>query len=245
MEYNIYGDESCHLSFDNFDCMILGAIQTPLKNRKRICDDIKKIKLQHHLSKDYELKWTKVGRKKIDFYYDIIDYIFMELNLNFKCLILKNKDELIRTNPSNEEYNLWYYRMYYMLINEFISPDDHYSIYMDIKDTKSGDRIKMLQKVLCNNIYDFKSQVIKKIQLIRSEESEIIQLVDLLIGAIGYYFRNKESIDLGIDKHEGLSETKIKIIRRIQEKTGLNLTTSSRTNSNFNIIVIRGKFNEI
>lgn len=36
-------------------------------------------------------------------------------------------------------------------------------------------------------MYDFKKDVIKGIYQIRSHESEILQLTDLIMGAIGYY----------------------------------------------------------
>lgn len=245
MEYNIYCDESCHLSYDKFNQMLLGAIQCPIQCRKRICNDIRQLKKKHNLPENFEIKWTKVGGKKIEFYYDLIDYIFLEKNLKFKCLIFDNKDDLVKLNPSNEEYNLWYYRMYFILLNEFTNPNDKCSIYMDIKDTRGGDRIKTLQNVLCNNIYDFKKEVIRKIQLIRSEESEILQLVDLMIGAIGYYSRNKVIIDLKEGMSYKLSNAKIGIVEKIKEITGLNLVTSSTENSNFSILVVRGKFDEI
>lgn len=245
MEYNIYCDESCHLSYDDSDCMVLGAIQCPKFVRKRISDDIRMLKKKHGLSEKFELKWTKVGKKKLEFYYEIIDYILLEQNLKFKCLIFDNKNDLVSTHPTDDEYNLWYYRMYYILLNEFTTPNDHFFIYMDIKDTRGGDRIRTLQNVLCNNIYDFKNEVIRRIQLIRSEEAEILQLVDLLIGAIGYYSRKRELIDLELSQPNELSEAKIKIIQRLKEKTGLNLISSSSVNNNFNILVVRGNFNEI
>lgn len=243
MEYNIYCDESCHLFYDNSDFLILGVIQCPKIMRRQISEGVREIKKRHGLNRNFEIKWTKIGSKKIDFYQELLDFFFIQKNLEFKCLILKNKKSLIKYLKKdyndfyfNDAYNLWYYSAYYTLLNLCIDPTDNYNIFIDIKDTKGGERIQTLHNVLCSNIYDYKKTVIKKIQLIRSEESEILQLTDLLIGALGYYNRHKEEIDSGANYHE-FNLGKISIIEKIKKLTGLTLTDGSNQN-NFKIICI-------
>ena len=253
MEYNIYCDESCHLRKDTSDIMILGALQCPKKFRKGICNDIRAIKKKHNLNDNFEIKWTKVGNKRIEFYLELIEYFFMQSNLDFKCLVLSNKQQFVNyleelTDGKNylikEEYNLWYYKMYFILLNFFITPLNEYSIYVDIKDTRGGEKMKTLHEVLCNNNYDFKKRVINKIQLIRSDESEILQLTDLLIGAIGFYNRYSVEIESGAN-YNLLNAGKIKIVEKIKEFTGISLTSTTTSKENFNLLFIRADKDEI
>lgn len=67
---------------------------------------------------------------------------------------------------------------------------------MDIKDTKGGKRVQKLKEVMCNNIYDFNGEVITHIGQINSAESEILQLADLLNGALAYHYRNWKVKDM-------------------------------------------------
>lgn len=242
MEYNIYCDESCHLFYDKSDYLLLGVTQCPKGIKRQICKGIRAIKQRHNLSENFEIKWTKVGTKKIDFYEELLDFFFIQGSINFKCLILKNKKKLIQIIASNqmedfnEQYNLLYYSAYYTLLNTCINPLNKYNIFIDIKDTRGGERIKTLHNVLCNNIYDYKKSVIQNIQLIRSEESEIIQMTDLIIGAIGYYNRYKEEIDAGLN-YVGFNKGKIRLVEKLKSCTGLTLTNSN-DKGNFTILCI-------
>jgi len=47
-----------------------------------------------------------------------------------------------------------------------------------------------LKDVLCNDVYDFTGQMIGKIQNIHSNESQLIQLTDLFLGALTYKHRD-------------------------------------------------------
>ena len=75
--YNIYCDESCHLPNDRQSIMTLGLIWCPLNKTREIATRIREIKSRHGLSKDFEIKWTKVSPAKYMFYKDIVDYFLM------------------------------------------------------------------------------------------------------------------------------------------------------------------------
>ena len=72
------------------------------------------------------------------------------------------------------------------MLKVIFSPNDHYEVYIDIKDTNSYQRSQKLREVCSNSMYDFSQHIIQRLQPIRSDEVQIMQLVDLLIGAIGY-----------------------------------------------------------
>ncbi|NLY75679.1 MAG: DUF3800 domain-containing protein [Firmicutes bacterium] len=227
---NIYCDESCHLQFDNSKVMVLGAIKCPNNLKKKIYENIRNIKIKHGLSSWFEIKWTKVSKTKLNFYFEIIDYFFKEPALGYRGVVATNKDNLNHSLYNYGDYNLWYYKMYFLLLDAMIDPLDEYKIFIDIKDTQGGPKIRKLHEVLCNNVYDFKRDVIKDLKQIRSHESEVLELTDLLNGALSYVHRN-------LYNTPGSSYAKNKIIQYLKQK-GLNLEKStSRSESKFNIFI--------
>lgn len=183
----IYCDESCHLEHDGAKAMLLGALSCPAAEKKRICEEIRAIKQKYGLSTWSEIKWTGVSPSKEALYIDLINYFANESALSFRAVVAKDKANLNHARYNNGSHDLWYYKAYFYLLDAIICYNEEYQIYVDIKDTRGGPRIAKLREVLCNNIYDFKKEVIKGIYQIRSNESEILQLTDLIMGAVGFY----------------------------------------------------------
>jgi hypothetical protein len=213
--YNIYCDESCHLENDKQKSMVLGAVWCPIEKIKEVSKRVREFKEKHGLGKKFEIKWTKVGSKKIDFYLDIIDYFFDNDDLHFRCLVIEDKNKL-KHGDFGQTHDEWYYKMYFDLLKIILEPTEKYNIYIDIKDTRSADKLKKMKEILCNNMYDFKREIINNVQNIRSHESELIQLADLLIGAISYLNRNIAT-----------NKAKETLIKRIQERSGYSLHKST------------------
>ena len=208
--YNIYCDESCHIENDHQKVMVLGAVSCQKEKRNEIFKRIREIKEEHNLAKGFEAKWTKVSESKINFYLDLINYFFDNNDLSFRGLIAYKNN--LNHGKYSQTHNEWYYKMYFEMLKTILSPSDKYQVYIDIKDTIGGQKVKKLHEVLCNNMFDFNKKIIKHIQIIRSDEVEVMQLTDLLIGALGYFHRQKE----------GNKGKKI-IIEKIKERSNYSL----------------------
>lgn len=187
--YNIYCDESCHLENDHQAAMVLGAVWCPLEKSRDISKNIRGIKTRNGLKPKFEIKWTKVSPAKIEFYRDLIEYFFDEDDLHFRALIVPDKSKLNHGVIVGQDHDVWYYKMYFEMLKVIFNPEAHYRVYLDIKDTHGGAKIAKLHDVLCNNMYDFSREIIQRIQLVRSHEVELLQLADLLIGAVSYVNR--------------------------------------------------------
>lgn len=225
MEYNIYCDESCHLPNDKSESMVIGGIWIPIEKRKEICERIKNIKLENGIKNGYEIKWSKVSKLKRRVYIDLINYFFDDDDLHFRAIIIHNKSKLKFEDIYNG-YDDWYYKMYFYMLANIFKKDEEYNVYIDIKDTISSDKIRKLHDVCANNIFDFSHKTIKKIQPIRSDEVEIMQIVDVLIGALSYYKRGLSS-----------SATKLEIIDLIKKRSLSNLDKNSLyRDEKFNIL---------
>lgn len=213
--YNIYCDESCHLEHDNQKIMVLGAVWCPLDKAREIAGRIREIKIKHGLSPYFEVKWTKVSPAKKELYLDLLDYFFDDDDLNFRALIVEDKTKL-RHEFFKQSHDTFYYKMYFDMLKVILSPNDRFRIYLDIKDTCSGQKVKKLHEVLCNSVYDFRGEIIERLQMVLSHEVEQIQLADLLIGAISYVNRKLEG-----------NAAKLSFVERMKKRSGYSLT---RTN---------------
>ena len=106
--------------------------------------------------------------------------------------------------------------MCFTLLEPIIVPTNHYSIYLDIKDTRSEEKRLSLEKVLRIAKYDGSGNIIRRIQQIRSHESELMQLADLVMGVLTYANRGLET-----------SKAKLALVERMQQRTGFTLTRST------------------
>lgn len=188
-DYNIYCDESCHLEHDHEKAMVLGAVWCPREIVRNISLDIKRIKANHKISPSFEIKWTKVSNSKYDFYNELIKYFFENQDLHFRALIVPDKGKLNHDMFPGQDHEVFYYKMYFQMLHPIFLPDATYHIYLDIKDTQGITKQKKLHDILCSKQKDFQRDIIKKVQQISSHESSILQLTDLLIGAVAYVNR--------------------------------------------------------
>ncbi len=213
---NVYCDESCHLEKDNHDIMVIGGITCPRSERLRIYDEIRNIKIKHGLKPLAEIKWNKVSQSKENFYYDFIDYFFDNPYLGFRAIFLEKSN--LNHKKFNQTHDEFYYKMYYLMLKGIFESGTQYNIYLDLKDTLGHDKIEKL-KDICNKLKtrkEYSTELVQTIQEVRSHEVELIQLADVLIGAVSY-----------INRGLGENPTKINVINKIREKTGYSLLVST------------------
>ncbi len=226
--FNIYCDESCHLEkFDEIQkSMVLGAIWCPKDKVKQINKEIRQVKINNGLDRDFEIKWTKISPAKEKFYFELTDYFFNNKNLFFRGLIIPDKS-ILNHQGYFQTHDEWYYKMYFNMLKVILNPKFRYEIYLDLKDTHGRYKIKKLKDVLSNSMYDFSRSIIRNIQLVRSHEIEIMGLVDLFIGALSYLHRNLTT-----------GSAKIKMVELLKERSGYSLKKNTLLKEEkFNIFV--------
>lgn len=180
-EFNLYCDESGHLERDQVPVMVLGAVMCPTRSAGRIARDLRRIKRRHGLGHDkpasFEVKWSKVSRSGVEFYRDYLDYFFDCNELSFRALVVRGKSQL-RHSDFDQTHDDWYYKMYYQKLEPLIGMGNTYELYLDIKDTLSQHKVEHLRQVLSYNLHDFDGHVLPRVQHVRSDEVEQVQLVD-------------------------------------------------------------------
>ena len=143
---------------------------------------------------------------------EILDYFFDDDDLHFRALIVPDK-KILQHEQHDQSHDDWYFKMYFDMLKVILYPHSRYRIFLDIKDTRSRHKIVKLHDVLCTAMYDFDKKIIDLLQVIRSHESELLQLTDLLIGIISYINRNLNT-----------SEAKVALVNRMKDRSGYSLT---------------------
>ena len=216
--FNFYCDESCHLENDNFPYMLIGYVSSAYNQVKLHTEKIKQLKKEYHIP--YELKWNHLSKSAMELYKELIDYFFAT-DLQYRAIVI-DKNQL-KHQQFQQTHDDFYYKMYYQLIQKKLSPEYNYNIYLDIKDTRSAQKVNGLKDYLNNNFVS-----IRNLQHIRSYESELMQLTDIITGALSYYLRKENKVI-----------AKNKIVDRIAQHAGQALNQSSpRSEQKFNLFFI-------
>ncbi len=247
---NIYCDESCHLEHDRIPVMVLGAVWCPDRQVPEISRRVREFKQKHGIlsqedlrgprREQFEVKWTKVSPARLSFYRDVIDYFFDDDHLHFRAVLIDKT--ALDHDGWGQSHDDWYYKMMFRLLEPIIAPECQNRVYLDIKDTRSERKRAKLEEVLRNANYDFDTSIIDHVQQIHSFESEVLQLADLLIGAVAYHHRRRHG-DLP-RSNRPLSEAKLALVRRIQQRSGKSLErTTLLRESKFNLLCWRPREN--
>ena len=205
--FNLYCDESCHLENDHKQYMILGSISSAYNQVKRHSERIAFIKEKYQFTN--EIKWSNISDSKFQFYKELIDYFF-DTDLRYRAVIVDKTQ--INNTQHNQNYDTFYYKMYYQLLNHNKNSGYKYNVYLDIKDTLSARKVNKLKEIL-----NIKYGVFNNVQNIRSHESLLLQLADVITGAISYNLNNKEKKVLA----------KIKLIEQLTKGCNGDLKISS------------------
>lgn len=201
--FNIYCDESCHIENDHKQFMFLGKVSAAYNQVKLHTENIQELKKKHHFYA--EIKWTSVSKSKLRFYEELIDYFF-STDLQFRAIGVEKAQ--INNGAFNQSFDDFYYKMYYYLLNHNLNSLYNYNVYLDIKDTLSSIKVNKLKEVL-----NTKFGVFRNVQNIRSHESLLLQLTDLIMGAISYYHNDAAKAN----------PAKLKLIEKIKHHSGTEL----------------------
>ncbi len=216
--YNFYCDESCHLENDNLPFMIISYVSCSYNQVKLHSANIRAIKMKHFIKG--EVKWSSLSKSRYPFYSELIEYFFAT-DLQFRAIVI-DKSKL-KHEEFNQSHNDFYDKMYFQLVSKKIFPEHNYNIYLDIKDTQSYKKAASLKAFLNHNFIS-----VRNLHTIQSHESELMQLTDVIMGAIGYYLRGHNAVI-----------AKNRIIEKIQSHSKSSLMHSTpKDSSKFNLFFI-------
>lgn len=227
-EINIYSDESRHRA-ERF--LLLGGLWVRTEDVLFVEDEIKKIRKKHGYQNDSgqwvnflgEFKWTKISDKYLPVYKDIVDLFFRLIDqskIRF-CVMLVDTH-----NPAVQAYNNikrdGFFKLMYQLYLHNCKVPGIYKIYPD-KITNPQHKVNLealrvtLDKSLMKKFVDLvpptnrPGHYVSNITPVDSKKIQIIQMIDVVIGAIGY-FQNRYF------EQSGARQSKVELMKYVFNK---------------------------
>ena len=228
---DVYCDESRQdllanpsaITANNRFCCI-GGISLPYERRTEIKAAIKL--LQKKYAVFGELRWGTVSNNKVDFYLELVDLFFSYPDLMFRTVVI-DASKVQNDVFNNSDQELGYYKFYYQLLNHWLTAPDNYRIYTDQKTNKDKMRLNELRRIL--NVNRGIQTSIELIQAINSKESLLLQMENILMGAVGFKYNFGDA---------GVSIAKKRIVSHIESHIGKPIGHTSPSEQKFNVFAI-------
>jgi hypothetical protein len=213
--FHLYCDESRHLPHDREPFLLLGLLACPAARARELNQQLTALWKTHGQPPHFEAKWTKVSPGKLEFYQALLEWFMARDDVSFRCLALPEKQRLYAALPA-ENRDFLYYRLYYQFLRGAIEPENRYRAFLDLKDTRGREKIAELKRRLADDADD--AVAVESLQHVHSHEIRLLQVTDLLLGAVGFARRpiaDKES------------PAKRALVSFLEEKLGHTLTADS------------------
>ncbi len=226
MRYEVYCDESCiEALFDSksHKFSVIGGIWIPADMRASLKAELTSLKDKYHMFG--EMKWNKICPSSIDFYKDLVDFFFSSPVIKFRSIVI-DSSEIDHASYNQGSGELGFYKFYYELLHNWLVEGNTYNIFLDYKVNGNRHRVKELEKVLQNGAWG----VVQQAQSLPSDESILIQLADVLTGAVAAAY-NKEI----------KSRAKIEVKELIDYHLGHPIRATFPSETKFNVFKIKLK----
>jgi len=201
---------------------VLGGLWIEADSRTRLKDAIRDLRARHNLLGEF--KWIRVSPSRQAFYSELIDLFFSTARARFRTLILP-ADELDAVKFHSGDAELMFYKFYYLLLHQWILDSNTYRVFVDTKTNRVGGRLKKLHEVLtsANQL-----SIIEQVQALPSKEVDLLQLADVLIGAVSYRLHDRRS-----------SSAKMAIVERVEGYIGHSIRCTGCGETKLNVFCWR------
>lgn len=204
MKFNIYCDES---NTNSGRHMLIGGLWVPQPIEPSFRARLLELRQDRNLHA--EMKWTKVSRSKLPEYKAFVDVFLDNALISFKCIVV-DKHILDYTAFHQGDKELGFYKFYFQLISRNLQPDNLYWLYTDERKNRKPYRLAVL-KLTVNRWWAKQAGVtpLRHIEPRRSHDDDLIQVADVLLGAIAYAWNGRRG-----------SEAKLGLVEHISQRLG-------------------------
>lgn len=167
--------------------------------------DIKNLRDKYHMYD--EIKWNKVNKRDHNFYRELLALFMKHKNARFSCYIFRKTDLDIKAHFGGNLYHA-YQSFAVMQICANLLPSESAVILMD--DLSTPSTVNLEQNIKKKANIKLQRRAVHGVCRIYSQGSELIQLNDLLLGAIVYGLKLESKLieDPGKAKVNLLNEVK-------------------------------------
>ena len=227
MDFEVYCDESRPDLLSSkkppAKYVVIGSLWLKTQHRDTFKQTIHNLRDKNKVGGEF--KWQKVSFSRIDFYKELIDWFWQHgVDLRFRCIAVdREKIDLIHYHENDHE--LGFYKFYHQLLHHWIADFNNYAVFCDFKTNRYRNRLHVLQRCLAHSNL---TATIKNVQAVRSRESVLIQLTDVLTGIAS------ASLNSSLQENSSKSE----VIKHFEEKLGHKIQHTVKAEQKFNVFVI-------
>ena len=227
MKFEIYCDESRPELFSSKNpkarYMVIGSVWLKAEDRADFKKTIRELSDKHRVGGEF--KWQKISKSREGFYRDLVGWFFgVGDRLRYRCIAVdREKVDLLRYHENDQE--LGFYKFYYQMLHHWILDFNEYAVFCDFKRNRVRSRLHTLQRCLG---YSNLSSQITNVQALPSHESVLIQLADVITGAVSARLNN--TARPGSSKEE--------VITELERNLGHKIQHTVRGERKFNVFVI-------
>lgn len=201
----------------------IGSVWLAAELRDSLKESVSQLRSTHGIWG--EVKWTKVGTRSFTFYRDLVDLLLLDPNIRFRAIVIEaHKLDLARFHQADAE--LGFYKFYYQVLHHWTVEGSTARVFCDAKVNRDLGRLQTLERVL-NRKFD--TPCVESIHSVESRESVIVQLCDVLLGAVQAKF-NKSIVS---------SQAKIDLLTHIEKRIGHPVAATFQSERQFNVFKIR------
>lgn len=191
---NVYCDESRHTSNPEDPYMVIGALSCPREKKEDIAHKINLIRKQYDTWREFG--WKTVSPNRRDFYLSLLELFETEQSLSFRCIVA-DRSILDHEQYSNGDNELGFYKLYYQMLVHWLKRDCAYHIFLDSQHNKAERRFIDLRDILRRKLTG--KAKIECLEPVSSHSIPLIQLTDLLIGAVGYTWNERHGSEIKLE----------------------------------------------
>jgi hypothetical protein len=222
MNFDVYCDESGQELFGTRapgeHYVLIGSLWVRAENRKVYKEYIKQLRSEHKVGGEF--KWKRVSPSRLNFFLELVRFFFEQRDeMRFRVIVLRADEmDAVRFHESDNE--LMFYKFYYQVLHHWILDFNRYRVFVDTKTNRLHSRIRTLEK--CLKYTNLSSLV--EVQALPSHEVDLLQLVDVLTGAVSYKFHKRDT-----------SAAKLRVLAEIERHLGKEITPTLRSEDKFNV----------
>ena len=143
-------------------------------------------------------------------YQEFVDIFFAHPAAAFRCLVVDTHKIDYKTSHDNDR-ELGFYTFYYYALARSLDPAHRYLVFTDERNNRSPNRLSDLRANINQHWRGrgVRGNIVRNVEPRVSKESDLLQIVDVLLGAVGY---DVEEYDT--------SPARLSLVRHIAERAG-------------------------